>query len=175
MFNTLLSCLVLTLFDLRCTASLLDRLTPPPTRINSTKNFDNALPGTSIINVTNAFDDLVGCFRQTSPGQPQLYRTNFIDCFHAEEKIIAQDPRNPVHFRRDSGSIFLLPNSFTYRTCVIFLDMVDANDEDSFYIAEVRDVAIDTARKCTANPKALGGKGLAGPKKLVELYVMGRP
>ncbi len=52
--------------------------------------------------------------------------------------------------------------------------MVSANAEDTFYVGEIRSVAIDTARKCTAIPIALGGKGVVGPKRLMEVLVLGR-
>lgn len=142
---------------------------------NSTKNFNADNPGTSIVNMTNALDDLVGCFRQAPLDEPQLSRTNFIDCFHAVEKISAHDDRNLVYFRRNNDSSFILPNYFTYRTCVIIVDMINDNAGDVFYIGQVRDVAIDTARRCTALPMALGGSALAGPMKLMVVEVLGRP
>lgn len=142
---------------------------------NSTHDSNATFPGTSIVNVTNALEDLIGCFRQAPPNESPLYRTNFIDCFNAEQKIAAHDTHRPIDFRRNDSSTFILPNSFTYRTCVIFLDMVSADAEDIFYVGQVRDVVIDTARKCTALPKALGGRGMAGPRKLMEVLVLGRP
>ena len=141
---------------------------------NSTKDFNTNNPGPSIVNITHALGGLVGCFRQAPPDEPQLCRTSFTDCFHAAAKISAHDTRNLVHFHRNSDTTFRLPNSFTYNTCVIFLDMVTADAEDFFYIGQVQDVAIDTARRCTAFPMALGGKGLAGPRMLMEVEVWGR-
>lgn len=52
--------------------------------------------------------------------------------------------------------------------------MVSVNAEDTFYVGEIRSVVIDTARKCTAIPIALGGKGVVGPKRLMEVLVLGR-
>lgn len=141
---------------------------------NSTKNSNTNNPGTSIVNITYALERLVGCYRQAPPNEPQLCRTTFTDCFNAVAKISAHDTRSLVHFRRNHDSTFILPNSFTYNTCVIFLDMVTADAEDYFYIGQVRDVAIDTARRCTALPLALGGKGMAGPRMLMEVVVLGR-
>ena len=98
-----------------------------------------------------------------------------MDCFYAQQQIAAHDPRRPIEFRRNNDSTFVLPNIFTYRTCVILLDMVSDDAEDSFYVADIRAVAIDTARRCTSLKKSLGGRGLAGPKGLMEVEVFGRP
>ena len=164
--------IVFPIFALPCIANPvdLDALIP----LNSTKDFNTNNPYTPIVNTTNALEGLIGCFRQASPDEPQLSRTSFIDCFHAVEKMSAHDTRSLVYFRRNNDSSFILPNYFTYRTCIIFLDMVSDDAVDFFYIGEVRDVAIDIARRCTALPMALGGKGMAGPRKLMEVEVLGR-
>lgn len=52
--------------------------------------------------------------------------------------------------------------------------MINADAEDLFYVGQIRDVAIDTARRCTAIPQALGGRGIVGPKRLMEVLVLGR-
>ena len=52
--------------------------------------------------------------------------------------------------------------------------MISADAEDVFYVGQIRDVAIDTARRCTAIPAALGGRGVVGPRKLMEVLVLGR-
>ena len=173
MVDILFQCFVFIVFALPCTANPLDLTTPD--HLNSTKAFNATIPDTSVLNVSNALGIVVGCFRQAPLPEPQLSRTNFVDCYNAQEQSAALDPHKPVHFRRSNDSIFLLPNSFAYRTCVIAFDMVSANDEDFFYFSEAREVAIETARRCTAFRKALGGQGLAGPKMLVEVYVSGRP
>ena len=163
-------CLVFTFFAL--IANSLDLLTPQT--LNSTEAFDHNIPDTSIIkNATNARNDVVGCFKQEPHQVPQLSRTNFVDCCNAEKKIAALEPQGPIEFSRND-SIFVLPNTFTYRTCVIYLDMVNANAEDFFYVRQIREVVIDTARKCTSLRRPLGGKALAGPKKLMEIYIVGR-
>ena len=167
-----LSCLIFNIFAL--IANSLDLLTPKT--VNLTKESDYEFPDTSIIeNATNALNDLVGCFQQEPYHQPQLSRTNFIDCYIAEEKIANLEPHMPIQFSRNNNSSFVLPNTFTYRTCVILLDMLSATDEDFFYVAQIKDVAIDTARRCTSIRRSLGGKGLAGPRQLVEVIIVGRP
>ena len=146
-----------------------------PTTVNSPTDLGHHLPEPSIIkNATNALNDLVGCFMQEPIHQPQLSRTNFIDCYNAEEKIAALQLHGPIHFIRNNDSEFVLPNAFTYRTCVILLDMVSATAEDVFYVAQIRAVVIDTARRCTSLRRSLGGKSLAGPKQLLEVCIYGR-
>ena len=168
--NILFSCLIIFALGFTATSLVLSTLNI----LNSTEAFNNTFQGLSATNVTTALQDFVGCFPQSPLSEPQLSRTNFVDCFHAQEKMAALDPHIPLHFRRYTGSTFLLPNNFSYRTCLIFLDMVSADDEDFFYVSEITNVAIDTARKCTSVRKALGGVGMAGPKRLMEVYVTGR-
>lgn len=148
MLDTCLSCFIFTLFKCSCLASALDL--GALSVFNSTEDLNITLPRTSTVDITNAPEGFVGCFHQAPPDGPQLLRTNFVDCFNAEKKIAAQDTPNPIRFRRNDLSAFTLPNSFTYRTCVIFLDMVSADAEDFFYVGQIRSAAIDTARRCTA-------------------------
>lgn len=172
MLDIFYACFVFPVLGLSWIANSLDLAAPGS--FNATKDFNPNSYGTSIINITNALEDIVGCFRQAPPYESQLSRTNFIDCYNAVEKMSAHDTRSLVHFRRNNHSTFILPNTFTYRTCVVFLDMVSADAQEFFYIRQIKDVAIDTARRCTALPMALGGKGLAGPRKLMEVLVLGR-
>ena len=172
MFDIFYTCFVLHIFASPYMANPVDL--EALESFNATKDFNTNNPGTSIVNITHALEALVGCFHQAPPGEPQFCRTSFTDCFNAAEKITAQDTRTLIHFRRNNDSTFILPNSFIYNTCVISLDMVSADAEDFFYIGQVRDVAIDTARRCTAFPMALGGVGLAGPRKLMDVEVTGR-
>ena len=169
----LLPSLVFTFWVLQCVANPLDLGVLKGS--NSTKDNNKIFPGTSIVNTTNSLDDLLGCFRQSPHQEPQFFRTNFKDCFHAEKMIVAHNPRRPIHFRRNNDSTFVLPNSFTYRTCLIYLDMVSANAEDFFYLSQVKDVVLDTARRCTSRPEALGGQSMVGPRKLMLVEVLGRP
>lgn len=170
----LFSYTVLASFALRSIASPVNLISLH--MVNSTKTYDPGFPYTSAITLTDNVESLVGCFQQNLPQDPQLVRTNFIDCYNAAEQLAALDPHRLVHFYRNNDTAFELPNRITYRTCVILLDMVDSVAEDIFYVADIRAVAVDTARKCTTGRKAkLGGKGMAGPKQLVEVWVSGRP
>ena len=80
-----------------------------------------------------------------------------------------------MKFHRNNDTPFEIPVKFTYRTCVILLDMVSDDAQDVFYVAQIRNAAIDTARRCTAQRNALGGVALVGPRKLMEVWVIGRP
>ena len=172
MLDIFLLCFLFTFSLLPCIASSsdIDALKV----LNLTKSLNLTFPGTSILNNTNALEAETGCFYQFPPNEPRLCRTNFVDCFNAEKKIGDYDTHRPIRFRRNDDTAFVLPNSFTYRTCVIIIDMISADAEDSFYVEQIRSVAIDTARRCTALPQALGGKGIVGPKKLMEVLVLGR-
>ena len=167
-----LSCFVFMFLALPCRGNALYLNTLQV--LNSTKDLNTSFQSTSIVDITNNLGDVIGCYEQAPPHQPQLSRTNYIDCFNAEKKIAALDTHRPMQFRRNQDSTFVLPNCFTYRTCVILLDMVSADAEDTFYVGQIGSVAIDLARRCTAFRFALGGKGTVGPKNLMEVEVFGR-
>ena len=165
--------IVFTFFALPSIASPLDLATLQI--INSTNDFDTGFPYTSAIHTMDNVESLVGCFQQSPPQDPQLFRTNFLDCFNVQEQLAAHDPHRPIHFHRNNDTEFELPNRFSYRTCTVLLDMVSADAEDTFNVADIRAVTIDTARKCTAGRKSLGGKAMVGPRQLMEVWITGRP
>ena len=175
MLHALFPCIVFIAFALSSIAKPLDL--GIPRMIISERDLDNTTRSRSGNNTVDDVDDHIvkGCFRQAKPPEPQLQRTSFIDCFNAEQQLAAHNPHEPVHFHRNNDTTFVLPMELKYRTCVILLDMVSLDAEDVFYVAQVRDAVIDTARKCTAQTKALGGLALVGPKKMMEVWVTGRP
>ena len=173
MLQPLFLCIVFVSFALPSIAMPLDLATPKI--INLTRGFNHDFRLTSHSNTTYGVEDLLGCFQQARPPEPQLARTSFTDCFNAEQQLAAYDPYIPIRFHRNNDTPFEIPVKFTYRTCAIFLDMVSADAEDFFYVAQIRNAAIDTARRCTAQRKALGGIALVGPRKLMEVWVIGRP
>lgn len=173
MLDILFTCIVFTFFALPSIAKPFDLDTLKI--INSTKDVDTVFPETPGINSTDPLEYLVGCFQQNPPRAPQLSRTKFTDCFYAQQQIATHDPGRPIQFRRNNDSAFVLPNIFQYRTCVISVDMVNSDADDSFYVVEIRAVAIDTARRCTSFKNSVGGRGLAGPRRLMEVEVFGRP
>ena len=173
MCQTLFLCMFFIFFALSSVAKPLDPITPNIT--NSTRAFNHDFRLTSHSNTTDGVEDIIGCFQQARPPEPQLVRTSFTDCFNAEQQLAVYDPYIPVHFRRNNDTTFEIPVRFTYRTCVILLDMVSADAEDVFCVAQIRNAVIDLARRCTAQRKALGGVALVGPRKLREAWVVGRP
>lgn len=174
MLDVLFSYTLFTSFALQSIANPLKLVTL--NIINATRNYEPGSPYTAGINLTDNVEGLVGCFQQNRPQDPQLFRTNFVDCYNAAKQITALDPHRLVHFYQNNDTAFELPNRITYRTCVILLDMVNGFAEDIFYVADITAVAIDTARRCTAGRRAhFGGKGMVGPRQLMEVWVSGRP
>ena len=173
MLQTLFLCIVFIVFALPSMAKPLDLGTP--IIINSTKGFNNDIRFTSHRNTTDSVEGLLGCFQQALPPEPQLVRTSFTDCFNAQQQLAAYNPHIPMKFHRNNDTPFEIPVKFAYRTCVILLDMVSDDAQDVFYVAQIRNAAIDTARRCTAQRNALGGVALVGPRKLMEVWVVGRP
>ena len=173
MLQTLFLCIVFVFFALPSIAKPLDLGTPKI--INSTRAFAHDLRFTSHRNTTDSVGTLLGCFQQALPPEPQLARTSFTDCFNAQQQLATHDPYIPIQFHRNDDTPFEIPMKLTYRTCVILLDMVSADAQDVFDVAQIRNAAIDVARRCTAQRKALGGVALVGPRKLMEVWVAGRP
>ena len=172
MRQILFLCIVFIFFAPSSVAKPLDLITP--NIVNSTRAFNHDFRFTSHSDTTDGVETIVGCFQQARPPEPQLVRTSFTDCFNAEQQLAVYDPYIPMRFRRNNNTIFEIPVKFTYRTCVILLDM-GADAEDVFYVAQIRNAVIDLARRCTAQRKALGGMALVGPRKLMEVWVSGRP
>lgn len=52
--------------------------------------------------------------------------------------------------------------------------MVNAVDDDSFLLKEVKHVAREIAVHCTITRPGLGGRAKVGPKKVVEVLIWGR-
>ena len=171
MLDIFLSCFLFAFFPSPCIANSSD--IGAVKALNLTKDLSIISPGIIIVNTTNVLGR-TGCFRQAPPEEPQLSRTNYVDCCYAVQKIAVYDTHRPMHFRRNHDTDFILPHSFTYRTCVISLDMVNASAEDFFYLEQILYVATDTARRCTALYQALGGMATVGPKQLMEVYVLGK-
>lgn len=173
MLQPLFLCIVFIVFALPSTLKPLDLGSLRV--INSTRDLNDDPRFMSHTNTTDSVEDLLGCFQQYRLPEPQLARTSFKDCYNAEQQLAAYDPHVPIHFHRNNDTSFEIPVRFTYRTCVIFLDMIYADAEDVFYVEMIRNAVIDTARRCTARPKALGGMALVGPRKLMGIWVTGRP
>lgn len=63
---------------------------------------------------------VIECFTPAPPSQRPLLPTNFFACNNANDKINARDAQTqPIHFHRNLGNRFKIPNSFTSNSCVI--------------------------------------------------------
>lgn len=100
------------------------------------------------------------------------------DCYQAADEMIEGKPRGmPLTFGRNSDATFHLPATFNYGTCYIFVDVLNAGDEDTFELWTLYGVVLDVANRCTMSPDQAtniwGGKGTAGPRGLVNVYIAG--
>lgn len=100
------------------------------------------------------------------------------DCYRAAEEIIEGKPRDiPLRFSRKPNAEYRLPATFDYGTCSIIVDVLDANDEDTFGVSTLYGAALDVANRCTMSPGQAvdiwGGNRTAGLKGLVNVFVSG--
>lgn len=100
------------------------------------------------------------------------------DCYQAADDMIKGKPRGmPLTFGRNPHAAFHLPATFNHGTSSIFVDVLNAGDEDTFELWTLYGVVLDVANRCTLSPDQAtniwGGKGTAGPRGLVNVYIAG--
>jgi len=100
------------------------------------------------------------------------------DCYQAADDMIEGKPRGmPLTFSRNSNAAFHLPATFNHGTCCILVDVLNADDEDTFELWTLYGVVLDVANRCTMSPDQAtniwGGKRAAGLRDLVSVCVAG--
>lgn len=117
--------------------------------------------------------DNITCFYQDGIDTP-LVPTNVIDCIDATWKIVRIGIfGKDFNFHRTHSRPFPLPNSFTVRSCTIWLDMTSEDGEARFDPREIESAIIAILTKCVSHPPMLGGKSFVGPERAMELLVFG--
>ncbi|KAL8686065.1 MAG: hypothetical protein Q9218_007375 [Villophora microphyllina] len=118
------------------------------------------------------------CFDQRQPYDIQMKPVSYWDCVEAARRIAyGSKAHAPMHFSRDPNVGMELPESWSYGSCVIRLDVKGAEDEDTFNMILVANAASLIAERCSAKTPSspgLGGLGLIGPKKVVLIFIYGR-
>lgn len=100
------------------------------------------------------------------------------DCYRAAGNMIEGKPHDSLlTFSRNPNATFHLPATFDSGTCSITVDVLDANDEDTFEFGTLYDAVLDVANRCTMSPEQAvdiwGGNRTVGIKGLVNVVVSG--
>lgn len=129
---------------------------------------------TSLSNLSASNDEYDDCFDPRA-SRRGLYPTNIRDCFNAARYIVQHiEPFRPVSFARRQGVGFKLPRVVRSKTCVISIDVMQDDEEDVFVPLLVFSAATDLASRCTQGMFDLGGRTTVGPRKVVNVVILGR-
>ena len=117
---------------------------------------------------------------QQRPHLPVLFPPKLDDCFIVARFIGHGDKSTaPITFSRDSQAGFQVPYGWDNLpgTCVVHIDMVSEDNEDTFPMIKIAHKVADIIEECLLDPRLpnLGGRDLVGPKQEMKVYVSGRP
>lgn len=130
--------------------------------------------------------DLGGGLECSDPPLPRerAWMINFKDCEMASNEIFGDRARDQKYtFSRETIATkyyFPLPAKFTYRSCVVLLDMNNNSDQDTVRLSIVEATAWVLAHKCSGEEKSVdqyGGRATVGvgARNLINVWVYGRP
>lgn len=113
------------------------------------------------------------CFGQNPPGTPQLMPLTYTTCWQAVQSIpIHGKAFAPITFSRNPDAGFKVPHSWSHEGCVVIIDTVTADAEETTTFAEVFTRAFEISADCVINPPHLGGKSLLGEADLLEIAII---
>ncbi|KAF6227480.1 hypothetical protein HO133_008924 [Letharia lupina] len=125
-------------------------------------------PTLSIINTT--FLDDNPCLYPSPVRLPTTYH----DCAAAAMQITKGSVMEHYTFGRGRHATYKLPKTFHSGTCVVNLDMVYDDQEDTMTLLEIQGAAFALAIQCTAGAVFnLGGIEAVGPKKQLYVTIVG--
>ncbi|KAL9599994.1 MAG: hypothetical protein Q9219_003463 [cf. Caloplaca sp. 3 TL-2023] len=114
------------------------------------------------------------CFSREQVPEVELKPINYLDCIHAARKVIMGGKAGaPMHYSRRPDVGMQVPEHWASGSCEIRIDTEGPNDEDSFPLLVVANMASLIAQHCSTDP-GLGGMKLIGPKKKIMIFVFGR-
>lgn len=117
-----------------------------------------------------------GCFNALSPHFP--LPAHYEDCYEACDKLLELlrvPPTERLKFGKQHGSNILLPQSVSFGTCQIRVDVTDPRDEDIFDLWTLHGAGLDLAYRCTEGPNFnYGGIRAVGSKGVVDMIMSGR-
>ncbi|KAI4129758.1 MAG: hypothetical protein LQ338_002068 [Usnochroma carphineum] len=124
--------------------------------------------------VYSAFSASVGCFRRQVTGEMVLYPTTFKECYAVQRKLVQQDKAQaPITFSRKAGIGYKVPDYWTVGNCALTIDLHSEDDIDtmSFYDIAVQAGVLNVG--CVAKPPHFGGTCPVGPKKVMNVTLLG--
>ena len=82
----------------------------------------------------------------------------------------------PMHFSRDPAHGYEVPHRWHKNSCTVLIDFVKDEDEDTFSLGDIVQVASDILRNCVMNKAmpGLGGKAMVGPAEKMLLVLSGK-
>ena len=122
------------------------------------------------------------CYDPPLPRERAVPISNFADCAAATIDIVASRPRAQIYIfsRKPSPDPhhYRLPATFRVGTCVVHLDMADADDEDPVRLSFVESTAWVLAHKCSGleKPEEKWGGTMTvgvGAMDLIRVWVYG--
>ena len=127
-----------------------------------------------LTHLLNASDFLsVDCFSQNPSSQPQLRPLTFTTCRQAVQRIhLSEKASAPITFSHDPDAGFRVPYSWSYGDCVVRIDIVEADAEETTTFAEVFMAGIEIAIDCVIKPPHLGGKSKLGRTQMLEMAII---
>ena len=126
---------------------------------------------TSILNASNVF--AIDCFRPSRPGLPQLQPLTYVTCEKAIHKIhLNEKALAPITFSQNPNAGFMVPHSWSHGNCVIIIDVVEPNAEETATFAAVFKRGFDLAIECVINPPHLGGRSKLGTSQMLDIMMV---
>ncbi|KAL9576356.1 MAG: hypothetical protein Q9212_007171, partial [Teloschistes hypoglaucus] len=115
-----------------------------------------------------------GCYMQSPRGMPQLRPGIFKDCIDKISELAELDKTHaPIAFSRKRGVGYPLPQRWYKKSCWIKLDTHNDYDEDVASFMEIAIEAGTLAASCVAKPPHLGGTITVGPRKVMNITILG--
>ncbi|KAL8852959.1 MAG: hypothetical protein Q9221_002209 [Calogaya cf. arnoldii] len=116
----------------------------------------------------------VGCWKQNPPPGRQHFSTVYKHCYEGIKDLAKLDKAYaPILFSRKPDAGYRVPERWITGTCFIHIDMHSDDDEDyvSFHHIAIEAGVINAA--CVARPPHLGGTSPVGPKRVMNVTIMG--
>ena len=116
--------------------------------------------------------DTIGCWANSPDSK--LSPTTFRECRHLIKWMNSFDKdKGEITFSRKPGVGYRLPDQWMLGTCVLGIDMVSDDVEDTVTFREIGIEAYTVALACVIRPPHLGGRRPVGPKGLINVTLWG--
>ncbi|KAL8777824.1 MAG: hypothetical protein Q9213_007695 [Squamulea squamosa] len=115
----------------------------------------------------------VACFETSDH---PIVTTTYHDCFQVIKFLMSHGrTRLPTLFSRKPNVGYELPEQWIYRSCLLYLDMVDDDEEETTSFKDVAVAAGTVMVGCVVRPPHMGGTQYVGPKRVMNVTLFGTP